>query len=157
MAATNFISRVRLALQTAAQGVAPFLTTSSQVVLGSYNWSAGTNLWKNIITTGPWLFIKPPKGRADGITFNANFTLKMDLIYGFAGNQNHDWQAEDQYVANLVAAWTTYSEFVRGGNLGPFLLEWDEPEVADDQEGIAVVARTPFTLTMPMVADQGNV
>lgn len=144
---------IRKALQTAARGVAPFSTTTSQVVLGKYNWAANTDFFANIVTTGPWLYIKPTgPGEADGQTFNGEFQLHADLVYGFANDAAYDWTVPDDLIATLVKAFVSYAKFVLGNALGAFRVSWDEPETRDDLK--PVVARTVFTITGKFVADQ---
>ena len=156
----SIFTTCRQAVKDAAEPVPPFNAPHivNQVVLGDYNWAAGSDFFGNIITTGPWLFIKPTKGEADGVKFNGMFEFNADMVYGFEDNMAYDWTAIDDIIAALVEAWVSYSKFVKGGVLGPFKLTWKEPEVkhnpmADGTSGF--IARTVFTFTIPFVADQG--
>lgn len=154
---SSIFSTCRNALKTAAGTVSPL--DVSQIVLGDYNWAAGTDFFADIQTTGPWLFIKPTKGKANGFTFNANFIVTVHLVYGFDDNTAYDWTAPDDIIAGLVKAWVSYSEFVQGGAIGPFDVSWEIPEVkpnpTTDGQGAGYVARTVFTFVFPFVADQG--
>lgn len=147
---SSTFSTIRTAVQTASRTVAPFSSTTAQVVLGNYDWSAGTNFFANILTTGPWLFVLPSSGEADGQHFNGQFRFPVDLVYGFAGDAAYDWTAIEDIMALLIQAWVRYSEFVSGLSLGPLRIEWTEPEVRSDLKPI--VARTRFTLTGTFVA-----
>jgi len=147
---SSTFSTIRTAVQTASQTVAPFSATTTQVVLGNYNWGPGTNFFANILTTGPWLFILPCSGEADGQQFNGEFDFFVDLVYGFANNANYDFTAIEDIQALLIQAWVRYSKFVSGLSLGPLRISWSEPEVRSDIS--PVVARTRFVLTGTFVA-----
>lgn len=143
-------STCRTGLQTVARTVAPFSGTTAQVVLGNYDWAAGTNFFANIVTTGPWIFILPVSGSADGQTFNSDFHVNADLIHGFPNDAAYDWTAIDDIKALLIAAWVQASQFVHGAVLGPFGVEFGDPEVRSDLK--PVVARTRFAFTFKFVA-----
>ena len=147
----------RTAVQTTAQTVEPFTGTPDQVVLGDYNWDAGTDFFGNILTSGPWLFIKPTSGDGSGVSFNGMFEFDAHLLYGFEDNMAFDWTDIEDLIFALVSAWVSFARYVDGKVIGPFRLTWKKPEwkqtTAADGTPI-FIARTMFTFTLPFVTDQ---
>lgn len=159
MSETNIFSYCRVALQTAAQAVPPFDGATNQVVIGDIDWAANKDFFGDIIDTGPWLIIRPAFGEGENAArFEGTFQVNADLVYGFLDNEDYDWREIEQIIAKLIKAWVTYSEFVQGGNVGPFRFSWQHdaprPNPASDGKS-SFIARTRFSFYFPFVLDQG--
>lgn len=145
----TILTTIRKALQTQAQTVPPFSGATGQVVLGNYNFAAGVpNFFGDIVTSGPWLFIEKTTGDADFVQLNAEFSIPISLVSGFASNANYNFETDDDIIANLMQVWSNYSEWVQGGHLGGVKATWGAPEMRTDNPGGGTnVYKTPIIIT----------
>lgn len=148
----SIFTTIRQGLQQNIKTVAPFSTTPSQVVLGNYDWAAGTDFFANIVTTGPWIYISPTRGHSSGREYNAEFELYVDLMYGYVGNAAYDFTTIEDIMGAVLNTIVSYSKFVTGGSQGYYDLKWGLPEIRTDLTPI--VARTRFSMEFKFVADQ---
>lgn len=150
--ASSAITIARCCLRTVARSVSPFSATPTQVKLGTYNVAAATNLFQDLVSTGPWLFIKGASGSAQGQTLNAQFTVKCDLLSGFAGDTSNEFTTSDDIVANLVKAFTAFQQWVHGKPWEPYSITWSEPSVISKLK--PVVVSQEIACTFRYISDQ---
>lgn len=148
----SLFTLIRQQLQTAAQSVSPFLSTPSQVILGNYDFITAGNkdFYKNLVSTGPWLFIASTEGEVEGFGFNGDFSLPAFMFYGAPQNEPFDFTQEEDWLSTLITAW-----IVAIRELLPniqFKVKWLRPKARTDLG--PNVFQTEFKFTIPCVADQ---
>ncbi len=143
---------VRQRLKAEADALPGF--TPSQNVLGAFDFAPAVDFFANIQTTGPWLFIRPEYGQADGPTSNSTFVVDCELIFGFTNDATQDFTGNSDLIALLEMAWMSYSPWTKGGVIGPREMTWQSPEVKWNIK--PAVARTQISLTFAAVADQAS-
>ncbi len=150
--ASSALTVSRCFIRTLARTIAPFSSTPTQVVLGNYYVGTSSNLFDNIVSTGPWLFIHPASGTAKGQTFDAEFSIKCDLLSGFPADASFEFTTTDDITANLIKAFTGYEQWVRGRSWEPFGITFDEPKVISKTKPI--ITSQIITCTFRYIADQ---
>lgn len=124
----SLFSTIRDTLKTVAETV----MTPAQVVLGNLDLSTNKTWLAQLAATGPWLFISSEYGDLNGYDMNGNFDVDGYLFFAHAQHQSYDLKDISDLKAQLFVAWVTYSQFTRGGVLGPFRLKWGKPRPRTD-------------------------
>lgn len=147
---SSLFTTIRERIQSVAQGE----MASGQVKLGNMDLTSNKTWLADLFTTGPWLLISSEYGDLNGYDFNGNFFVDAYLFFAAPQHQDYDFTDISDLKANLFVAWVTYSEFVKGGVLGPFRLKWGKPRPRTDLAPNVWCVEINFTFTC--VADGVN-
>jgi hypothetical protein len=126
---SSLFTTIRQRLQSVAltAGIA-----SGQCKLGNMDLSGNKTWLADLASSGPWLFISSDYGDVNGYDMNGNFFVDGYLFFAAPQHQDYDFTDIADLRADLIVAWNTYSEFTKGGVLGPFRTKWGKPKPRTD-------------------------